>query len=61
MRALRSRYAALSQREREVMGLVVCGRLNKQIGGELGISQVTVKAHRGRVTARLRLAAAVPD
>jgi len=45
--ALRSRYASLTPRERAVMALVVAGRLNKQVAGELGISEVTVKAHRG--------------
>jgi FixJ family two-component response regulator len=49
LRALRDRYAALSRREQCVMGLVVQGLLNKQVGYELGISEVTVKAHRGRV------------
>src|ERR1700687_1817380 len=48
MRALRDRQASLSRREREVMALVVSGLLNKQVGGELGISEITVKAHRGR-------------
>src|SRR5437899_3682885 len=47
--ALRERYASLSPREREVMALVVSGLLNKQVGGELGISEITVKAHRGNV------------
>jgi FixJ family two-component response regulator len=47
MRALRSRYATLSRREREVMKLVVSGLLNKQVGGDLGISEITVKIHRG--------------
>lgn len=47
LRALRERYASLSRREREVMALVVTGLLNKQVGGELGISEITVKAHRG--------------
>lgn len=42
-------YATLSRREREVMGLVVVGRLNKQIAAELAISEITVKAHRGKV------------
>lgn len=51
--ALRSRYASLTRREREVMGLVVAGLLNKQIGGELGISEITVKAHRGQVTRKM--------
>jgi FixJ family two-component response regulator len=52
--ALRDRYESLSRREREVMALVVCGRLNKQIGGELGISEITVKAHRGQVMRKMR-------
>jgi len=50
---LRDRYATLSPREREVMDLVVAGRLNKQVGGELGISEITVKAHRGRVMRKM--------
>ncbi|WP_420997318.1 response regulator transcription factor [Cupriavidus sp. 30B13] len=53
-RALRGRYAALTRREREVMALVVRGRLNKQIGGELGISEITVKAHRGKVMRKMQ-------
>ena len=53
MQALRDCYASLSRREREVMGLVVAGRLNKQVGGELGISEITVKAHRGRVMRKM--------
>jgi FixJ family two-component response regulator len=53
MQALRVRYAALSRREREVMALVVAGRLNKQIGGELGISEITVKAHRGKMMRKM--------
>ena len=48
------RYASLSRREREVMGLVVSGRLNKEVGGELGISEITVQAHRGRVMQKMR-------
>jgi FixJ family two-component response regulator len=51
--ALRGRYATLSAREREVMALVTSGRLNKQVGGELGISEITVKAHRGRVMRKM--------
>jgi FixJ family two-component response regulator len=54
LRALRERYDSLSRREREVMDLVVTGRLNKQIGGDLGISEITVKAHRGRVMEKMR-------
>jgi FixJ family two-component response regulator len=54
MRPLRERYASLSRREREVMGLVVSGRLNKEVGGELGISEITVQAHRGRVMQKMR-------
>ena len=54
LRALRERYGSLSRREREVMDLVVTGRLNKQIGGDLGISEITVKAHRGRVMEKMR-------
>jgi len=51
---LRERYASLSRREREVMALVVSGKLNKQVGGELGISEVTVKAHRGKVMRKMK-------
>jgi FixJ family two-component response regulator len=53
VRALRDRYASLSRREQEVMALVVAGRLNKQVGFELGISEITVKAHRGRVMRKM--------
>ena len=75
MRVLHNSYASLTPREREVMALVVSGRLNKQVGGELGISEITVKAHRGhamrkmkagsladlvKMAARLRLAPAAP-
>jgi FixJ family two-component response regulator len=51
---LRNGYASLSGREREVMALVVAGRLNKQVGGELGISEITVKAHRGKVMRKMQ-------
>jgi FixJ family two-component response regulator len=51
---LRARYATLSQREREVLALVVSGLLNKQIAGELRISQITVKAHRGNVMRKMQ-------
>jgi FixJ family two-component response regulator len=54
MRVLRDRYALLSQRERQVMALVVSGLLNKQVGGELGISEITVKAHRGKVMQKMK-------
>lgn len=57
---LRSRYAALSGREREVMDLVVSGLLNKQVGATLGISVITVKAHRGRVMRKMK-ANSLPD
>src|ERR1700689_3177754 len=60
MRALRDRYASLTQRERQVMGLVVSGLLNKQVGGELGISEITVKAHRGKVMQKMK-ADSLPD
>jgi FixJ family two-component response regulator len=59
-KALRDRYASLSRREQEVMALVVAGRLNKQVGFELGISEITVKAHRGRVMRKME-AASLPD
>jgi len=53
MRTLRDRYASLTGREREVMALVVAGLLNKQTGSDLGISEVTVKAHRGRMMQKM--------
>jgi len=54
MQGLRECYASLSPREREVMALVVSGLLNKQVGGELGISEITVKAHRGQVMQKMK-------
>ena len=60
MRALLENYASLSPRQREVMALVVGGRLNKQAGGELGISEITVKAHRGNVMRKMH-ADSLPD
>jgi FixJ family two-component response regulator len=54
MRSLRERYARLSSREREVMKFVVSGMLNKQVGGELGISEITVKAHRGHLMGKMK-------
>lgn len=53
-RALRGCYALLSRREREVMTLVASGLLNKQVGYELGISEITVKAHRGQVMQKMK-------
>lgn len=50
---LQACYASLSRRERQVMALVAAGLLNKQVGGELGISEITVKAHRGRVMRKM--------
>jgi FixJ family two-component response regulator len=56
LRELRRHYQTLSRREREVMCLVVRGLLNKQVGVELGISEVTVKAHRGQVMRKMNAA-----
>jgi FixJ family two-component response regulator len=53
-RELRERYASLTPREREVMKLVVSGLLNKQVAGELGIAESTVKAHRGQVMQKMK-------
>ncbi len=54
MQELRDRYASLTSREKQVMALVVSGLLNKQVGGELGISEITVKAHRGQVMQKMK-------
>ena len=60
LQSVRSRFSSLSRREREVMNLVVRGLLNKQVGSELGITEFTVKAHRGRMMQKMK-AASVPD
>jgi FixJ family two-component response regulator len=54
MQRLRDCYASLTPRECEVMALVVSGLLNKQVGGELGISEITVKAHRGHMMQKMK-------
>jgi FixJ family two-component response regulator len=54
IRAIRDGYSSLSHRERQVMELVAGGLLNKQVGAELGISEITVKAHRGRVMQKMK-------
>jgi FixJ family two-component response regulator len=54
IRELHNRYSSLTPRERQVMALVVSGLLNKQVGGELGISEITVKAHRGQVMQKMK-------
>ena len=58
--SLRARFDTLTPREREVMACVVVGQLNKQIAGELGVSEVTVKVHRGQVMRKMQ-ASSVPD
>jgi FixJ family two-component response regulator len=60
IQAVRNCYQSLTPREREVMALVVAGLLNKQVGGELGISEITVKAHRGQVMRKMN-ADSLPD
>ena len=57
---LRARFETLTPREREVMALVVTGRLNKQIAADIGLSEITVKVHRGNVMRKMR-AASLPD
>jgi FixJ family two-component response regulator len=52
--AVNERYVSLTARERQVMALVAAGLLNKQVGGELGISEITVKAHRGQVMRKMK-------
>jgi FixJ family two-component response regulator len=58
--ALRAEYAALSLHQREAMALVTSGLLNKQVGGRLGISEITVKVHRGNVMRKMETAS-LPD
>lgn len=60
LRGLRECYVSLTPREREVMACVVTGLLNKQIAGDLGISEITVKAHRGQVMRKMK-AQSLPD
>jgi FixJ family two-component response regulator len=55
IKALQERYETLSRRERQVMRLVVRGLLNKQVGGELGIREITVKVHRGQVMRKMNV------
>ena len=54
IQALRDRYVSLTPREQEVMAMVVSGLLNKQVAGELGISEITVKAHRGKMMQKMK-------
>lgn len=56
LQTLRSAHASLTPRERQVLAMVVTGRLNKQIGADLGISEITVKAHRGKVMRKMKAA-----
>jgi FixJ family two-component response regulator len=57
---LRARFETLTPREREVMALVVTGRLNKQIANDIGISEITVKVHRGQVMRKMK-ASSLPN
>jgi FixJ family two-component response regulator len=54
LQTLRTAYASLTPREQQVLAMVVAGRLNKQIGADLGISEITVKAHRGKVMRKMK-------
>ncbi len=54
LQVLRTSYASLTPREQQVLAMVVAGRLNKQIGADLGISEITVKAHRGKVMRKMK-------
>jgi FixJ family two-component response regulator len=60
LRELRDCHASLTPREQQVLELVISGRLNKQAAAELGISEITIKVHRGRVMAKMR-ATSLPD
>jgi FixJ family two-component response regulator len=60
LQAIKDRYQSLTPRERAVMELVIAGLLNKQVGGELGISEITVKAHRGQVMRKMK-AGSLPE
>lgn len=60
LRSLRAAYASLTPRERQVLAMVVAGRLNKQVAADLGISEITVKAHRGKVMRKMK-ARSLPD
>ena len=60
LRELRECYASLTSREQQVLELVISGRLNKQAAAELGITEITIKVHRGRVMAKMR-ATSLPD